>query len=173
MHCSSCVRGTRTKCAFLFRSWSLKCTQVVHKGRKQRRRRQRRLCASVRDKERGRQEERKTETGWTVHYTPDKGQRDVLFMSQAAAASGSSVGGQGWNEHASPFPRANGRTRSLAPGQQTHLLTLIDNVKTHTHTHIHGRLEHRLSITLNHSILIICCDKNRCGGVRQKQNNTL
>lgn len=131
--------------------------------------------ASVRQREgqreRGRQEERKTETGWTVHYTPDKGQRDVLFMSQAAAASGSSVGGQGWNEHASPFPRANGRTHSLAPGQQTHLLTLIDNVKTHTHTH--GRLEHRLSITLNHSILIICCDKNRCGGVRQKQNNTL
>lgn len=24
--------------------------------------------------------------GWTVQYTPDKGQRDVLFMIQAAAA---------------------------------------------------------------------------------------
>lgn len=43
----------------------------------------------MRDNERGRERDRQRERqrrGWTVQYTPDKGQRDVLFMIQAAAA---------------------------------------------------------------------------------------
>lgn len=60
----------------------------------------------MRDKEKGRQEERKTETGWTVHYTPDKGQRDVLFMSQAAAAAAAALGAkvEMSTRHHSPEP---------------------------------------------------------------------
>ena len=36
-----------------------------------------------RERETGGEEDRR---GWTVQYSPDKGQRDVLFMIQAAAA---------------------------------------------------------------------------------------
>lgn len=47
------------------------------------------LWVYMRDNERGGERDRQRERqrrGWTVQYTPDKGQRDVLFMIQAAAA---------------------------------------------------------------------------------------
>lgn len=44
----------------------------IHEGQEER----------ERDRQRGRQRQ-----GWTVQYTLDKGQRDVLFMIQAAAVT--------------------------------------------------------------------------------------
>ena len=45
------------------------------------------MCAYMRDNERETGGEGRQRRGWTVQYTPDKGQRDVLFMIQAAAAA--------------------------------------------------------------------------------------
>lgn len=82
-----------------------------------------------------RQRERKTETGWTVHYTPDKGQRDVLFMSQAvaavaAAASGAKV--EMSTRHRSPEPTVAQAASHRASGHASWLL-LIMSKNTHTH----------------------------------------
>ena len=47
------------------------------------------MCAYMRANEREREtgREGRQRRGWTVQYTPDKGQRDVLFMIQAAEAA--------------------------------------------------------------------------------------
>lgn len=43
-------------------------------------------CPHMRDNGRGRERDgQRGRQGWTVQYTPDKGQRDVLFMMQTAA----------------------------------------------------------------------------------------
>lgn len=113
------------------------------------------------ERERERQE-RKTETGWTVHYTPGKGQSDVLFMSLAvavavAAASGAKV--EMSTRHCSPEPTvAQAASHQASRHASWLLLTMSKHTHncTHTHTGMGGTSEGRLSITLNRSVLIFC-----------------
>lgn len=60
----------------------------INKSRKDCRKRC--LCSYIRDRGRNRERDRqrgRQRQGWTVQYTLDKGQTDVLFMIQAAAVA--------------------------------------------------------------------------------------
>lgn len=134
---------------------SLKCTGVCAENNSE----EAEVACGGTKGEKDRSQRGRQETGWTVHYTPDKGQRDVLFMSQAvaAAASGAKVE-MSSTRHRSPEPAVAQAASHRASGHASWLLLIMSK---HTHTGVEGwwgqaRVAH-LSITLNRSVLIICC----------------
>lgn len=132
-HKYSAVHINGKMCLVLF--WPL---QVVTASRdnqwciKQCRKRQGCLCAYMRDNERetGREEDR---DGGGLSNTLLIKVKEMFYSWSRQRQQQQRQQGQGWNELAFPFPRAN-TAHSLRPGQRTHPLPLINNVKTHTHT---------------------------------------
>lgn len=109
--------------------WSLgdgiKGLKGAQKGRKSWRKQHRFLCAYMRDNESERRVERKKRRGWTVQHTPDKGQRHVLFMMEAAAVEAS---GPRLLRACVLIPHEE-MLQTLTPGQRTRPPTVINTVK--------------------------------------------
>ena len=93
-------------------------------------------CAHMRDKEREREtggEEDRAGVSNTLLIKV----KEMFYSWRRQQQTQQWHWGQGWNEHASPFPRASAAAHRLTTERWTRPPTLINNVKAHTHLYFY------------------------------------